>query len=183
MSTDLAALLVKWLTHDFASPIATAMTASELLSDTPDAEINGLVLGATRNLAARLRLIRAALAPGDAPIGGAALEKMIREGVSGSPLVWNRPSTDTDGSSDGRLAAVIAGTALLLADLRRGQTLTITATGVHWPTAATLPEPVAQALTGAPATDTRSAVAALLAAAAARAGLVLTATADGIAWG
>ena len=178
MSTDLAALLVKWLTHDFASPIATAMTASELLSDTPDAEINELVQDATRRLGARLRLIRAALAPGDAPIGGAALEKMLREGVDGTPIAWAHPPSDTDG---GR-AAVIAGTALLLADLRRGQPLTITATGIHWASAAPLPDAVAQALTGARASDSRSAVAALLAAAAARAGLVLTATADGIAW-
>nr|WP_310523634.1 hypothetical protein [Polymorphobacter sp.] len=178
MSTDLAGLLVKWLTHDFASPIATAMTASELLSNTPDAEINELVQDATRRLAARLRLIRAALAPGDAPIGGPALEKLIREGIDGTPLTWAHAPSDTDGS----LAAVIAGTALLLADLRRGQMLTITATGIHWATAAPLPESVAQSLTGAPANDSRSAVAALLAAAAARAGLVLTATADGIAW-
>lgn len=178
MNTDLGGFLVKWLTHDFASPIATVLTASELLSDSADAEINGLVQDAARRLGARLRLVRAALAPGDSPIGGSALEKLVREGVDGTPVTWLVGGAD----ADGRLAAVIAGAALLLADLRRGQPLVVSGSDVHWPDAAALPESVRNALAGGPAADTRSAIAAMLAAAADRAGLVLTATADGIAW-
>ncbi len=183
MTDPLAPLLVKWLTHDLATPIATVMTASELLGDTADAEINGLVADGARRLGARLRLIRAALVPGDSPIGGAALEKLIRAGIDGTPLSWDRGNDESTSASDGRHAAVIAGTAMLLADLRRGQPLTISASDARWATAAALPDAVADALAGGPATDSRSAVAAMLAAAAARAGLVLTATADGIAWG
>ena len=180
MTTDtIAPLLVKWLTHDFATPIATVMTASELLGDTPDAEINGLVQDGARRLAARLRLVRAALAPGDAPIGGTALERMIRDGIDGTPIRLESPGNDADGAA----AAVIAGAAMLLADVRRGQPITVTATGVRWDSPATLPDAVADALMGGPARDGRSAVAAMLAAAASRAGVVLTATADGIAWG
>lgn len=179
MTTELAGLVVKWLTHDFASPIATVMTASELLSGTADAEINGLVQNGARRLADRLRLVRMALAPGDAPIGDAALQKLVRAGTDGTPIDWTLAPVDHDGPR----ATVIAGVTLLLADLRRGQPLTVTATGVHWPAPAALPDAVAAALAGASAADTRSAIAALLAAAAARAGLVLTATADGIAWG
>jgi hypothetical protein len=178
MNVDLGGLLVKWMTHDFASPIATVMTASELLSDTPDAEINGLVLDGARRLGARLRIVRAALAPGDSPVGGAALERMIREGLDSTAVTWARTASDTDGSQ----AAIIAGAALLLADLRRGQGIVVTDTDVRWTMPAALPDSVALALAGGEPTDTRAAIAAMLAAAAARAGLVLTATADGIAW-
>lgn len=178
MTTDLAGLMVKWLTHDLASPIATAMTASELLSDAPDAEINGLVVDATKRLAGRLRLIRAALAPGQSPMGAIALENLIRGGIDGTPLTWSRTTADADAPT----AALIAGIALLLADLRRGQPLAITETGIHWPAPHALPDTVTAALSGHPATDTRAAVAQMLAATAAHAGLVLTATADGVAW-
>ena len=68
-------LFVKWLTHDLATPIATVMTASELLGDQPDPEINGLVQEGAARLGARLRLIRTAFAPGNAPIAGPALAR------------------------------------------------------------------------------------------------------------
>jgi hypothetical protein len=183
MTDTLAPLLVKWLTHDFATPIATVMTASELLGDVADAEINGLVSDAARRLGARLRLVRAALAPGDSPIGGAALETLIRAGIEGTALSWDRSNDESTSATDGRYAAIIAGAAMLLADVRRGQALTVTATGVRYATPAALPDAVAAALAGGPATDSRSAVAAMLAAAADRAELVLTVTADGITWG
>ncbi|WP_426163826.1 hypothetical protein [Sandarakinorhabdus sp. DWP1-3-1] len=179
MTDTIAPLIVKWLTHDFASPIATVMTASELLSDDADAEINGLIQDAARNLGARLRLVRAALAPGDAPVGGAALERLVREGLTGTPVTWHRPAGDTDGGQ----CAVVAGAALLLADLRRGQPLAIGAAGVHRQAPHPLPEAVAAALAGGAATDGKSAVAAMLAAAARRAGLVLVIDDNGIAWG
>lgn len=176
ISADFGGLLVKWLTHDLASPIATAMTASELLGDTADAEINDLVQAATRRLAARLRLIRTALAPGGSAIGGTALATLIRDGIDGTPLDWQHSDTDADSAS------LVAGAALLLADLARGRAVTVTDTGIHWPEPAPLPPAVAAALAGGPATDARSAVAAQVAAAAVRAGLILTTTADGIAW-
>lgn len=177
--TLLAGFIVKWMTHDFASPIATAMTASELLSDTPDTEINGLVQDSAIRLGGRLRLVRAALAPGAAPIGDTALEKLVRGGLDGTEITWARSGSDLDGLR----AKVIAGSALLLADLRRGQPITVTDHFAHWQVPSALPDAVAAALAGAAATDSRSAVAALLAATAASAGLVLTAAADGIAWG
>ena len=178
MTDAVAPLIVKWLTHDFASPIATVMTASELLSDEPDAEINGLVQDGAKRLGARLRLVRAALAPGDAPVGGAALERLIREGADGTPITWARDAVDTDG----RQSAIIAGAVLLLGDLRRSQPLVVSASGAHWPTPHALPDAVAAALAGAAPVDGRSALAAMLAAAAARAGLRLSVAGDGLAW-
>lgn len=173
--TDHAALLVKWLTHDLASPIATVMTASELLSEIPDAEINGLVQDGARRLVARLRLVRAALAPGDAPMGGGALERLVRDGLAGTPVSW-------DGSPDVPHPAMVAGAALLLADLRRNQPLTLSAHAVHWASPHSLPAPVAAALVGAAATDSRSALAAMIAATATRHGLSLTVIDTGISW-
>ncbi|KPF61856.1 hypothetical protein IP88_15380 [alpha proteobacterium AAP81b] len=174
---DTTALMVRWLTHDLASPVATALTASELLGDTADAEINGLVQDAARRLAARLRLVRTAFAPGEAAIGNRALETLIRAGIGDTPLVWAR-----DGDCSGAEASLIAGAALLLADLRRAAPLTVADDGVRWGDAWAIPAGVAEALAGGAPGDPRSAVAAMVAAAAARQGASLTATADGIGW-
>jgi hypothetical protein len=177
MSETLAPLLVKWLTHDLATPIATVMTASELLGDTADAEINGLVSDAAKRLGGRLRLIRAALAPGDAPIGGAAFRRLLEEGVPDSAMTWTIPADAAE-----LCAPLIAGAALLMADVRRGQPLTIAPDSVRWATNAAFSDSVAAALGGAPASDSRSAIAEMLVATAARFGLALAITADGLAW-
>jgi hypothetical protein len=179
MTETLAPLLIKWLTHDFATPIATVMTASELLGNVADAEINGLVADAAKRLGGRLQLVRAAMAPGSGPMGAAGIEKLLRAGLDSTPLTLAIPA---DHVSDGAHTAVIACAALLLADLRRGQPLTIAATRIDWATPAALPDAVAAALAGAPATDSRSAVAEMLVGAAARAGVALTATETGVAW-
>lgn len=172
-----AGLLVRWLTHDLASPVGTAMTASELLGDESDREINELVQGATRRLAARLRLLRTAFAPGEAGIGNNALETLITAGIADTPIAWQRC-----GDCSGPEAAMVAGTALLLADLRRGSPLEVSAGGVHWASAGVLPDPLAAALAGAPATDPRGALANLVAAAADSAGRRLAVSDRGVAW-
>ena len=175
---DLAALLSKWLCHDLATPAATVMTASELLGPVADAEINELVQDGARRLVGRLRLLRAAFGPGGAPMGGKALEKLVRDGLDGTPVDWQHPA---DASGD--MVALVSGAALLLGDLARGHALVVTANGVRWTAPRTLPEPVVSALAGAVPVDGRAAVAGMVAAAAARGGVALTATADGIGWG
>ena len=179
MTDTLAPLLVKWLTHDFATPIATVMTASELLGDVADAEINGLVADAAKRLGGRLQLVRAAMAPGSGPMGAAGLEKLLRGGLDDTPLTF---AIAVDHVSDGAHAAVIACAAMLLADLRRGQPLTIAAARIDWATPAAFSDAVAAALAGGPATDSRSAVAEMLVGVTTRAGLALTATETGLAW-
>ncbi len=179
MTDMLAPLLVKWLTHDLATPTATILTASELLGDVADPEINGLVLDAARRLASRLRLVRAALAPGGSPIADTALAAMVAAGIDGTAIAWRRTPADLDGAT----AALVAGAALLLADVRRGQPLVATDTGIAWATAQVWPPAVAATLAGAAPADCHCAVAALVAAAAARAGVTLRATDDGLVWG
>ena len=175
--SDLPALLSKWLCHDLATPAATVLTASELLGPEGDAEINGLVQDGAKRLVARLRLIRAAFAPGGGPMAASALEKLVRDGLDGTPLTWARP-----GDASGAEAALVAGAALLLADLSRGSAITVSVAGVYWDSPRALPDACTAALTGNDPADSRAAVAAMVAAAAARAGHVATATADGIAW-
>jgi hypothetical protein len=179
MTDPLAPLLVKWLTHDFATPIATVMTASELLGDKPDPEINALVTDAARRLGGRLQLVRAALAPGTAPMGAAGLEKLLRAGLEGTPLVMD---FGADFTAPGPLAAFIASAALLLADLRRGQPLVVGRSGAHWTTPAAFPETVAATLAGQPPGDSRSALASMVMAAATQAGVTLRVTPNGLEW-
>lgn len=173
----LTGLLVRWLTHDLASPVATALTASELLGDRADAEINGLVQDATRRLAARLKLVRAALAPGEGAIGDRALATLVRNGLGETAVDWQR-SADCTGAE----AALIAGAALLLGDSRSGAPLVVGERRVAWATPASLPEPIAAALAGAPPAEPRAALAAMVRAAASRAGVQLATGPDGISW-
>ena len=57
--SDLSHWVVRWLCHDLATPIASVMTASELLDDVkPDAEINELIMTGAQRLTGRLRLVR-----------------------------------------------------------------------------------------------------------------------------
>jgi hypothetical protein len=179
MTDTLTPLLVKWLTHDFATPIATVMTASELLGDTADAEINGLITDAARRLGGRLQLVRAALAPGSGALGAAGLEKLLRAGLEGTPLVFD---FGADFTATGPQAAFIAGAAMLLADLRRGQPLVVGRGGAHWTVPAALPETVAAAINGGGAADSRSALATMVVRAATAAGMTLSITDNGLAW-
>ena len=178
MTDIVTPLLVKWLTHDLATPIATVLTASELLSDKPDPEINGLVQEAAARLANRLKLIRAALAPGQAAMSDTALAKLVKTGIDDVQIDWQRAPTDVDGPT----AAVIAGAAMLLADIRRGQPLAITGTGVACATPAALPDLVAASLAGAPPEDSRSALAALVLATAKKAGMTIEPSENGLRW-
>ena len=80
------------------------------------------------------------------------------------------------------LLKVPTGAALLMADMRRGQLLTIAPGSVRWAVDAAFSDPVAAALRGARASDPRSAIAEMLLAVAARGGLKLTIAPDGLVW-
>ena len=174
---NLPVLLSKWLCHDLATPAATIFTASELLGPVGDAEINGLVQNGAQRLVARLRLVRTAFAPGGAPVSGAALERLVRGGIDGTPLLWLHPTGST-----GDMAALIAGAAMLLADLARNTPLIVSCSSVCWDSPRPLPGAVAAALGGADAVDGTSAVAALVAIAATRAGVVAAPIPNGVGW-
>lgn len=178
MTLIITPLLIRWFIHDLASPVATVMTASELLSDHSDPEINGLVQFGARRLGARMRMVRAALVPGDAPIGGTALEEMIRDGQPGTPIDWRR----NDSEADGRIANVIVGAVLLMADVRRSAPLIISDGGVHWDAGFDWPDSITSVMAGADPVDTKGALAATLSGAAERAGLTLAMSPTGIAW-
>ena len=175
--TEVLSLFVKWITHDLATPAATVLTASELLGAHSDAEINGLVQDGAKRLVARLRLIRAAFAPGAAPMAAAALERLIREAVDGTPINWAHPA-----DASGVEAALVAGAALLLTELAKGVAVTVRPDGVVWDT----PPPAGGALVSAfesfDPTESRAALAAMVRDTGKRAGRTVTATPAGIGW-
>lgn len=175
--SDLATYLTKWLCHDLATPAATVMTASELLGAVADPEITELVQDGAKRLVTRLRLVRAAFGPGGGPLSAAALERLVRDGLGDTPLDWQRP-----GDASGDAVALVASAALLLADVARGAPLTVTPDSIHWAGPRALPDTVVDGLKGSTPTDARGAVAAMVAIAAARLGVAVTVTADGIAW-
>jgi hypothetical protein len=69
-----------------------------------------------------------------------------------------------------------------MADVRRGQPLTIAADSVRWPGDAAFSDAVAAALAGGPATDSRAAIAEMLVVSATRTGVTLEIAADGLGW-
>lgn len=101
--------LMKWLCHDLATPVATILTASELLGPDEDQEIRDLVGDGAKRLAARLRLIRAALAPASSSTAGPALARLIAE-ATGAQANWSGSVEPLESAT----ASVLAGLALAL---------------------------------------------------------------------
>ncbi|OSZ69246.1 hypothetical protein CAP39_10725 [Sphingomonas sp. IBVSS1] len=176
--TDTTQFLVRWLCHDLATPIASVMTASELLDDdTPDPEINELIMAGARRLSARLRLVRLALGAADSAMSSAALGKLVREGLPDARVDWQFAGDAADG-----MAPLVAGCAMLTADLNRLRGLTVTNLGVQADGDCTWPDSVAAVFAGAPPSCNRSAVAAMLMAAGARTGKTISCDSSGLRW-
>ena len=175
--TEVSSLFAKWITHDLATPAATVLTASELLGAHGDAEINGLVQGGAKRLVSRLRLIRAAFAPGASPLGAAALERLVREGIEGAPITWAYP-----GDASGVEAALVAGAALLMTDIAKGVAVTVAPDGVAWNTRLPAGDVLVRAFASLDPTENRAGLAAMVRDAGGRAGRRVTATPLGIAW-
>ena len=153
---DDGALAMRWLCHDMATPIATLLTASELLSDQGDSEINELICAAIRKLSARLRLVRLAMGS-RSTLAPAALARLLAEALPDTPL-------GLDIADDAPLPAnVLAGAALILSDLGGPAGFDIDVQGARWRDGRALPETAQAILQGAPATDARTAMIALVA--------------------
>lgn len=175
--TDTSHYLVRWLCHDLATPIASVMTASELLDDQPDPEINELIRHGARRLSARLRLVRLALGAAESALGNAQLQKLVREGLDDTPIDWSL-SVDADNG----MATLVAGAAMLVADLNRTRGLVVSDGGVTVASGCNWPAAVAAVFDGAEPACNRGAVAAMLLAAAGRAGKRLRADNQGLHW-
>lgn len=175
---DLPQFLVRWMCHDLATPIASVMTASELLDDMRDAEINELIQYGTRRLTARLRLLRLALGAADSAMASSALERLVREGLDDTPMEWTFA-----GDATGGMAALVAGCAMLVADLNRTRALTVTPGCVLVSPQCNWSDSVAAVLAGAPATCNRGSLAAMVMQSAAHAGKRLTHDLSGLQWG
>lgn len=176
--SDISHWVVRWLCHDMATPIASVMTASELLDDDkPDAEINELIQFGAQRLAGRLRLVRLALGAGESAMAGVPLGKLVMAGLDGTSVDWEFSGDATDG-----MAPLVAGCAMLVADLNRMRSLRVTLDGVEVPQGCNWPDSVAAVFSGAPASDNRSAVAGMIIEAAARAGKTVSCDGKGLRW-
>lgn len=176
--SEISHWVVRWLCHDLATPIASVMTASELLDDVkPDAEINELIISGAQRLTGRLRLVRLALGAGETAMAGGPLGKLVMAGLDGTSVDWQFSGDATDG-----MAPLVAGCAMLVADLNRTRPLVVTGDGVTVPQGCNWPDSVAAVFAGAPASDNRSAVAAMLMATATRAGKTLSSDGNGLHW-
>ncbi len=177
--SDISHWVVRWLCHDLATPIASVMTASDLLdNDRPDAEINELIQSSAHRLTARLRLVRLALGAGESAMAGPSLGRLVAAGLDGTAVDWQFADDAIDG-----MAPLVAGCAMLVADLNRLRAITVTSDGVSVPQGCSWPDSVAAVFAGAPASDNRSAVAAMLLGAATRAGKTLSCHDKGLRWG
>ena len=176
--SDISQYLVRWMCHDLATPIASVMTASELLDDDrPDAEINELILSGAKRLTGRLRLVRLALGAGETALSGKALGKLVLAGLDGTAVEWDFQGDAADG-----MAPLVAGCAMFTADLNRTRAIKVTIDGVEVAEGCNWPESVTAVFAGGPATCNRSAVADMLMRAAARAEKRLACNANGLRW-
>ncbi len=108
--------IVRWLCHDLATPVATILTASELLGPGEDQEIRDMVTDAAKRLAARLRLIRMALAPSTAEVGGPMLARLVGEGT-GTHATWNGGTDGVGPATAAAIAGVVLGIAAIGVEL------------------------------------------------------------------
>jgi hypothetical protein len=170
-----SALVIRWLCHDMATPIATLVTASELLSEQSDHEINELITAAIRKLSARLRLVRLAMGS-QAMLSPQALEKLLTDALQGTTLSLTWPE-------DCPIPAnVIAGAALIMAELGGPTSIILDANGARWCDDRQLPEAATAALATGRADDARNAMVALVAGQVERAGWRLTPCGNGLAF-
>ncbi len=172
--TEATARVVRWLCHDMASPIATLLTASELLGGEGDAEINALITAAIRRLSARLKLVRLSLGT-VSTMAAPALQKLLTEALNDTPLIL----AVSDASPP---ASIVGAAALILADVNRLAEITIDDSGARWTSGAPLPPLIVEALSGQPGDDPRSHMVALAAAQAKLAGWQLAAAPSGISY-
>jgi hypothetical protein len=169
-----ASLVVRWLCHDMATPVSTLLTASELLGDSGDAEINALITAAIRKLSARLRLVRLAMGTPGSGLTSAVLEKLFAEALPDTPVTLALPD------ADGPPVSQIAGAVLILSDLNRLAPVMVDGQGARWPEGHRLPETALQALAGNGEDSARAAMIALVADQNRKAGLVMDADRCGL---
>ena len=165
--SDLASLMVRRLTHDFAGPVGAITTAIDMgLGDDP--ELIGLVADGAAGLAAALKLYRFIATPDANEVSSGTARTLVADWLAargGVELDW--PGDAVWPAATARLTAGLA----MLAAEARARRLSVSEGRVGFDGA--LPDDIAAVLGGAAATATRHAVAGLIAAQAATTGLAL----------
>lgn len=173
MTAPLAALLARRLCHDFAGPAGAIGTAVDMLGDGADPELISLTVDSAAALTAALELYRYVLTPSAEPVGGGRARQLLDGWLTargGPGLDWPE---DGEAWPPG-FAALTAGLAMVAAEAApRNANLRIE-DGVVAVDQTALPAEVVTALTGGAAGTVRAALAGVLAAQAAEAGIALS---------
>jgi hypothetical protein len=151
------------------------VTASELLGDQGDPEINSLITQAIRRLAARLKLVRLAMGSA-ATMATPTLQTLLNEALPDTKITLT-PAENTPPAN------IIAAAALILAEISRTTPIEITARGAHWTQDTPKAKDLASALSaGKSADDPRASMVALAAAQARASGWTLAPHPAGLAF-
>jgi hypothetical protein len=110
-------------------------------------------------------------------MAGGQLEKLVKDGLDGTSIDWS-----WEGDAIGGMATLVAGSAMLVADLNRTRPMAVGPNGVSVAPTCTWPDTVAAVFSGSPPVCNRGSVAAMLMQAATRAGKTLTTTPNGLNW-
>ena len=171
--SDLASLIVRRLTHDFAGPVG-AMTTVLDMGAGDDPELLALVAESAAGIAAALRLYRFIATPEAGMVASGTVRALVADWLAmrdGPALDWS-----ADGEWPGAVARLTAALAMVATDARPS-TLTVTMGRVVF--TQPLADDLANVLTGAAATTPRQALAGLAAAEAA-AGRTIGVAADAL---
>jgi histidine phosphotransferase ChpT len=171
----LASLVARRLCHDFAGPVGAVTTALDMMADGSDPELLSLVTDSAASLSASLRLYRFTLAPSQEPASSGVARDLFADWAKaqeGITLDWAGGADDWPAG----VAELTTGLGIIAVEAaQRGGRLTVTQGRVRVETPLLVVEPdLAQVLGGAlqPST-TRLAIAGVIAAQAAAAGLAI----------
>lgn len=171
---ELAALLVRRLTHDFAGPVGAMTTVLDMgVGDDP--ELLGLIGESAAGIAATLKLYRFIATPEAGTVASGTTRALVADWLAargGPALDWS-----DEAEWPGPVARLTAALAMIATEVR-ASTLTVTMGRVGL--AAPLPDHLAGVLRGAAPTTPRHALAGLAAVEAAAAGLAIGVAPDAL---
>lgn len=172
--SGLAALLIRRLTHDFAGPVGAMTTVLEMGAG-DDPELLSLVVDSAAALGAMLKLYRFVSTPEAGTVASDTVRVLLADWLAAR----GGPALDWPGAGDwpGPLARLTAALAMIASEVR-APTLVVSLGRVELP--APLPDDLARALGGEPATTPRQALAGLAATEAAAAGLRIGVASDAL---
>lgn len=176
----LASLVARRLCHDFAGPVGAVTTALDMMADGSDPELLSLVTDSAASLSASLRLYRFTLAPGAEPTSSGAARELFADWLKAhdhTSLDWSAVDEDWPAG----VAELTTGLGIVAVEsAQRGGRVVVTQGRVRVETPLLVVDPGLAAVLGGtvPPATTRLAIAGVIAAQAAAAGLAIRVEVD-----